>query len=59
MHGFERFAEVVFAGWLFFNALAIVLVAAGVARRYAQLTAERCDEPAREVAFDPVLTLTE
>lgn len=59
MHGFERFAEVVIAGWLIFNTLAVALVAIGVVRRYAQIAMERRDEPAREVAFDRALTLTE
>lgn len=59
MHGFERIAEVVFAGWLLFNTLGMALVGVGVARRYARAAMERRDETAREVAFDQALTLTE
>ncbi|HEX3660592.1 MAG TPA: hypothetical protein VHU89_04140 [Acidobacteriaceae bacterium] len=58
MHGFERVAEIVLAGWLLFNTLGVVLVSVGVARRYARVALER-DEQAREVAFDQALPLTE
>ena len=59
VHGFERVAEVVIAGWLLFNTLSMALVAVGVARQYARVSLERRTEQAREVVFDQALTLTE
>lgn len=59
MHGFERIAEVVIAGWLLFNGLGMALVAVGVARQYARVALERHEEPARDMPFDSALPLTE
>lgn len=59
MHEFERFAEVVIAGWMLFNLLGVVLVSIGLVRQYARLNVGRREEPAREVAFDSALPLTE
>ncbi|MGA7523758.1 MAG: hypothetical protein WBW84_15010 [Acidobacteriaceae bacterium] len=59
MYGFERVAEIGVAGWLAFNMLGMALVAVGVARQYARAAVTRRDEQTAEVAFDPILTLTE
>ena len=59
MHGLERVAEFVVAGWLLLNTLSIALVAVGVARQYARVAPERREEPAHDVAFDHALSLSE
>jgi hypothetical protein len=59
VHGFERVAEVVVAGWLLFNTLGVVLVSVGVARQYARMALERREELTAEVVFDQALPLTE
>ncbi len=59
MHGLERIAEFVVAGWLLINTLGMALVGVGVARRYARAALERPQEPAADVGFDAALTLTE
>ncbi|MFZ0631761.1 MAG: hypothetical protein WA374_20860 [Acidobacteriaceae bacterium] len=59
MHGLERVAEFVGAGWLLFNMLGVVFVTVGVARQYARVAAERREESTGDVAFDPALSLTE
>jgi hypothetical protein len=52
VHGIERIAEVVVAGWLLINTMGMALVAAGVARQYARAALQRRDEQAVEVVFD-------
>jgi hypothetical protein len=59
VHGLERLAEFAVAGWLMINTLGMALVTLGVARRYIRTVLERRQEAAREVVFDPALTLTE
>lgn len=59
VHGLERVAEFVVAGWLLINTLGMALVAVGVSRRYAQAALERREDPSADVVFDSALTLTE